>query len=130
MHVENFQEYYFVTIKAERYLKDTTGTHPSEVTFADGMVRGIFFIKDIKTYVDSEESTEYKVGDRALFFIYPFEWAWNLESGGVLSKFVINEEDGTLQSEYLARRGDPPMKMEDFEAEINRSLAASASSSS
>ncbi|MGH9922190.1 MAG: hypothetical protein ACRD38_05520 [Nitrososphaerales archaeon] len=75
--------------------------------------------------MENEDAGEYRIGERASFFIFPFHEGRDLSSNSILGKFTINEEDGTVQSEYLASIGEPPKKLADFEAEIQDALSAS-----
>lgn len=118
--------YYLVTIQVERYIVDKAEEYSNVLTVRDPHVKGVFFVDGQKMDVISEYSSEYKIGERAAFFIYRSDDGSALETSGVTSKFSINENDATVQSLQQEKVGNQPRKLVDFEKEINEALSKSA----
>jgi|SRR5581483_11677618 len=106
--------YQFVTIQVEKYLKDSTGTQPKQITFRD-FGAGVAFVDGKKVFIESEDQTGYPIGERALFFIENVDG--NLQSQGTIYKFGI-KDDGTVQSTYWEKSGKAPEDMAKFQTEI------------
>lgn len=110
--------YQFVTIQAEKYLKDGTGSYPSQLTFRD-FGSGVAIVEGKKVFIESEDQTEYRTGERALFFIERGDG--NLQSQGAIYKFGINN-DGTVQSMYWEKTGRAPEDLAKFQTEIQQNV--------
>lgn len=110
--------YHEVTLQVERYLKDTVGDGSTQLVYRDPMVKGIFFINGVKYNFETEDAAQYKIGERAIFFLKLAPDKSQIIATGETAKLTIDETSGTAQSEFLAREGKPPMKMEELESKI------------
>src|SRR5690606_39674511 len=60
--------YQFVTIEVEEYIKDEEGVYSPQLIFRD-FGSGFTTIEGKKVIIEVEDQTEYKIGERSLFFI-------------------------------------------------------------
>ena len=107
--------YQYITIKVERFILDKTGKNADTITFRD-WGKGTGVINGKKALITHEHMTEYKIGEKALFFMSDVNG--ELQSFGVVSKFNFVGNGEEVNSEFLKIQGKEPKKLTDFEAEI------------
>lgn len=112
--------YQFVTIAVEKYLKDAKGDNPQQLTFRD-YASGIGVVDGKKALIETEVNVEYKIGERAVFFIDRVNG--DLFSNGVVSKLTISEAKGTAQSIYMEKAGIAPTAVSKLEADVRSVMA-------
>lgn len=100
-YLEKHVPYQHVTLKVDEYLKDATGKQSDIITVLD-RGEGLGTFNGIKHKYKYDLKTEYKVGDKSLYFVWKHPDTNNLHTSGYISKYNINENN-VIQSDFSNR---------------------------